>query len=136
MGPGVDLAKEVELIGIHILDLLQSAGEPSAPTLEICHRLFETAGEPTLVRWIECELQGYGGSGAVSLKDALGVPDDSPLAARVRAYRQYVGRVRTQTQSASGRQLQLPYFFGEGLDTLRHYRSNADAIAVDFLEVE
>ncbi len=136
MSANVDLAKEIQIIGGHVLDLLSRAGEPCAETLVVCARLFETAGEPVLVRWSQCEVAGYGGSGAVSLKDILGVTDDSHLASRVRAYRQYVGRVRTAAASKSGRQLQLPYFFGESLETLRHYRANADAIGVDFLEVE
>lgn len=136
MPPGVDLAAEVVLVGSHGLELLARPGEPSVESLELCLRLFETAGEPVLVRWIECELHGYGGSGAVSLMEVLGVPDDSPLAARVRSYRQYVGRVRTAGASSTGRPLQVPYFFGEGLETLRHYHANADAIGVDFLEVE
>ena len=131
-----DLTTEVRLVGTHLLELLARPGEPSAETLQACSRLFATVGEPVLVRWIERELEGYGGSGAVSLKEVLGVPDDSPLATRVRGYRQYVGRVRTAAKAASGRQLQVPYFFGEGLETLRHCRANADAIGVDFIEVE
>src|SRR5262245_56451327 len=119
MSSGVDLAAEVQLIGNHVLGLLGRPGEPTTETLETCRRLFVSAGEAVLARWIDCELVGYGGSGAVSLRDALGVPDDAVLAARVRTYRQYVGRVRTQVQPVSGRQLQAPYFFGEGLETLR-----------------
>jgi hypothetical protein len=131
-----DVAAEVQRIGAHLLELLARPGEPSTETLTACAQLFQLAAEPVLVRWIGCELAGYGGSGAISLKDALGVPDDSALASRVRAYRQYVGRVRTQAAAPAGRQLQVPYFFGEALETLRHYRANADAISVDFIEVE
>lgn len=136
MAGSIDLSKEVQLVGTHLLELLARPGEPAADTLQACGRLFGTVGEPVLMRWIERELDGYGGSGAVSLKEALGVPDDSPLATRVRGYRQYVGRVRTAAPTATGRQLQVPYFFGEGLETLRHCRANADAIGVDFIEVE
>jgi hypothetical protein len=136
MPESADLKREIQIIGGHVLDLLARAGEPSPETLEVCVRLFESAGEPVLVRWAGCEIAGYGGSGAMSLKEVLGVADDSHLASRVRAYRQHVGQVRTAMASKSGRRLQLPYFFGESVETLRHYRANADAIGVDFLEVE
>lgn len=133
--PALDLATEVRLVCTHLLELLARPGEPSAETLRACARVFATVGEAGLVRWIDCEIGGYGGSGAVALKDLLGVPDDAPLCTRVRGYRQYVGRVRTSGRAA-GRPLQVPYFFGEGLETLRHCRANADAIGVDFIEVE
>lgn len=134
--PTDHLEKEIQLIGGHSLALLARADEPSSETLEMCSRLFEVAAEPLFLRWIKCELAGYGGNGAVSLKDILGVDDDSHLVSRVRAYRQFIGRVRTATASKSGRQLHLPYFFGESVETLRHYRANADTIGVDFLEIE
>lgn len=133
-----DLATEVQLIGEHLLQLLARPDEPSGETLELCLRLFGTAGEPVLARWIECELSGYGQSGAVSLREILGVAENAPLASRVRGYRQHVGRVRTAHAGAvsGARPLQVPYFFGETLETLRHLRTNADSIGLDFLEVE
>lgn len=135
-----DLATEVQLIGEHLLQLLARPDEPSSETLELCSRLFGTAGEPVLARWVECELGGYGQSGAVSLREILGVAENAPLASRVRGYRQHVGRVRTAhagpAPAGMSRPLQVPYFFGEPLETLRHLRTNADSIGLDFLEVE
>jgi hypothetical protein len=136
MPAGADQATELRLFGEHALGLLARPGEPSAETVSACLRLFELAGEPVLARWMERELHGYGGSGAVALADALGIEEDMPLASRIRGYRQYVGRVRTAHATPSARAMQVPYFFGEGVETLRHCRANADAIGVDFIEVE
>lgn len=135
-----------------LLQRLARPGEPSAATLELAQRLFDSVGDPLRVRWLECELRGYGHSGAVSLRDSLGlsqpppgsadVPDgDSdahPLVARVRGYRQYTGRVRSAAASRLGRAapLQVPYFFGESIDTVHHLRANADAIGLEYLEIE
>ncbi|MCS6914516.1 MAG: hypothetical protein RMK29_19195 [Myxococcales bacterium] len=136
MAGSIDLASEVQLVGSHLLERLAQPGEPSLETVTACRRLFLAVGETALVRWLDCEINGYERSGAVSLRELLGVPDDSPLAARVRSYRQYVGRVRTLVPTASGRPLQVPYFFGESLQTLRHCRANADALGTDVIEVE
>lgn len=136
MPAGADQAAELRLLGEHALGLLSRPGEPSAETVGVCLRFFELAGEPVLARWMERELHGYGGSGAVALTEALGIAEGMPLCSRVRGYRQYVGRVRTAHAAPSSRALQVPYFFGEGVETLRHCRANADAIGVDFIEVE
>lgn len=130
--PGPDLWA----IGEDLLDQLARPGEPAPDTLAAARDLFTTAGAPALSRWLQCELSGYGGSGAVSLRGALGVADDAPLAARVRGYRQQVGRVRTQGGTDPGKRLQLPYFFGEPLATLRQFRANAEAVIGESVEVE
>lgn len=133
-----------------LLRRLERPGEPSAETLTRARDLFADAADPLRVRWLECELRGYGHSGAVSVYEALGMssdvgasadPDQAPLhalLARVRGYRQYIGRVRSAAASRLGRggALQVPYFFGESIATVHHLRANTDAIGLEFLEIE
>lgn len=131
-----------------LLRRLERPGEPSAETLTRARDLFAGAADPLRVRWLECELRGYGHSGAVSVYEALGMssdvgastnPDQAPLhalLARVRGYRQYIGRVRSAATSRPGRALQVPYFFGESIATVHHLRANTDAIGLEFLEIE
>lgn len=129
-----------------LLRALARPGEPTTETVAAAERLFRDAGEDLRARWLACELGGYGQSGALSLRETMGLTDadhleDRPAEAdllhRVRGYRQYTGRVRTSAARPDARApLQVPHFFGEPLEALRHLRQNADAIGLPFLEVE
>jgi hypothetical protein len=78
--------------------------------------LFEAAGRAAHVRWLNLELQGYGGVvGQAPLEAILGVEEGHPLVVHVSAYRLHAGQV-VEAGANTGRSFQ--HFFVESLREL------------------